>query len=396
MTIATQAANWEEEIAAHGAEAAALFEAQLATYELLMDVATRRLPLTEAWVRRLHEELTRPQETYTVHTPQGPRQEALPQGEYKSHPNHVELPDGTRHAYAPVSETRPEMERLVRELTTSEFEAAHALAQASYAHYALTVIHPFADGNGRVARALASTYLYRAARIPLVIFAGDREPYLDALTSADRGVLTAFSDYVGDAAISTAELIIDALKTEAAPDPAEEMEALRRLLTVQGGLTYTDIDSIANSLLITHFTRVLNEELGQLPPPTGVNVSLRGEVSGQVQPPDGYRNIVAGGSPRVLLQMTAPAPSEGRRDIEYRAFISRSSDENEDLFWLLQLGTETGAKLALRDVHPQLTEAAEQRLHLLAKRSLGNELKALEDEARNALSASAYLVEERG
>jgi Fic family protein len=46
------------------------------------------------------------------------------------------------------------MERFVREISSPEFAAAHPIIQAAFAHYVLVAIHPFADGNGRVARAL--------------------------------------------------------------------------------------------------------------------------------------------------------------------------------------------------------------------------------------------------
>src|SRR5438876_1237932 len=82
---------------------------------------------------------------------------------------HVQLPDGSLHVYAPVDQTRDEMARLVRELNSGEFAGAHPIIQAAYAHHAFVSIHPFSDGNGRVARALASVYLYRSARIPLLL-----------------------------------------------------------------------------------------------------------------------------------------------------------------------------------------------------------------------------------
>src|SRR5437870_4766804 len=71
ITVATQAAAWQEAVAERGPQVRALFEAQLATYQLVLDAATRRLPVTEALIRRIHEELCRPQETYRVLTPVG-------------------------------------------------------------------------------------------------------------------------------------------------------------------------------------------------------------------------------------------------------------------------------------------------------------------------------------
>lgn len=390
MTIAMQAAEWETEIAAHGAEAAALFDAQLATYELVLDVATQRQPITEAWIRRLHEELTEPQETYTVHTPTGPRQEPLPRGEYKSRPNHVERKDGGRHAYAPVADTPPEMHRLVEELSSDAFAGSHPILQASYSHYALAAVHPFADGNGRVARALASVYLYRAARIPLMIFADDRDAYLDALARADTAAYATFVSYIARAAIESSELILEALATRAAPDASSALEQFRELLTVQAGLTHMDIDAIGVNLLTTYFLRILNEEIGKLNVPNGVSVTSSGGSGSYGDAPDGYRNIPPGGGGQFAqITFTSAPPSEARRQAEFRIFVSVSGDE-EDLFWLVQVGTGNGSKFALWSVHPALTPAAEERLHLLAQRTLGQELDLLYADARQAFEAIGY------
>jgi Fic family protein len=390
MTIATQTAEWETEIAAHGAEAAALFDAQLATYELVLDVATQRQPVTEAWIRRLHEELTRPQETYTVHTPAGTRQESLPRGDYKARPNHVEQQDGSRHAYAPVADTGPEMHRLVEELSSKAFAKAHPILQASYAHYALTAIHPFADGNGRVARALASTYLYRAARIPLIVFADDRDAYLQALSDADTGAHVAFVRYAAEAAIAATEVILEALATRAVPDPDEMLDEFRTLLTVQGGLTHTDLDAIATTLLMTHFGRIVSEEIAKLRVISGVTVSMMSGTSGDQNPPNGYRQVVSARNQFVGINFQAAAPSEAAHGIEFRVFISTLGDDEDDLFWLVQLGTETGSKYALRDLHPTFKPASEHRLRFLARRVLGQELQTLYFQARESMKASGY------
>jgi hypothetical protein len=61
--------------------------------------------------------------------------------------------------------------------------------QAAWLHHRFTQIHPFADGNGRVARAIASLVFIRADLFPLVVKRDDREEYIDALEQADRGDL---------------------------------------------------------------------------------------------------------------------------------------------------------------------------------------------------------------
>ena len=187
MTVATQAEGWEEQVEARGERVRRLFEAQLRGYELARDLALSEMPITEAWIRQLHTELAEGADTYRVLTPQGWQEQALPKGTYKSLPNHVLQQDGTKHAYAPVDRVPDEMQRLVAQLRTPAFEQAHPVLRTAYAHYALVVVHPFADLNGRAARALASTFLLQAQHFPLVVFADQRNEYLDALSAADRG-----------------------------------------------------------------------------------------------------------------------------------------------------------------------------------------------------------------
>src|SRR5215211_4641360 len=171
-TVAAQAATWETAMDERGDEVRRLFEAQLATYDLVLTAATENVPIVEAFIRRIHEVVCEPQDTHRVLVPDVGWQDApLVKGKYKERPNHVVTGSGAVHAYAPVAETAPEMSRLVDELGTSAFREAHPVIQAAYAHYAFVAIHPFADGNGRVARALSSVYLYRGAYVPLLVFA---------------------------------------------------------------------------------------------------------------------------------------------------------------------------------------------------------------------------------
>jgi Fic family protein len=49
------------------------------------------------------------------------------------------------------------------------------------AHFRLTAIHPFGDGNGRAARLLMNLLLIRAGYPPVAVRPQDRKAYLDAL-----------------------------------------------------------------------------------------------------------------------------------------------------------------------------------------------------------------------
>ena len=245
MSVATQAVAWEHAVEERGADVRALFEAQLEAYELVLDAATKSRPVYEAWVRQLHEVLCRAQTTYRVLTPSGWQEHELVKGQYKTLPNHVDLKDGSVHAYAPVDRVPQEMHRLVEILTSPEFDAAHPVLQASYAHYALVNIHPFADGNGRVARALASLYFYRAVSMPLVIFANRRLAYFDALHSSDGGHLEPLIAFFRDRGIDTMQLVAESLSFSEVKAPEKIAADIASLLYPSGA----QLDVIAARLL---------------------------------------------------------------------------------------------------------------------------------------------------
>jgi Fic family protein len=82
-------------------------------------------------------------------------------------------------------------------------------AVAFEAHFRLTAIHPFADGNGRTARLLMNLILLRGGFPPIAIRPEDRQAYLDSLERAStaedlapyrevmfRRLETTLSDYV--------------------------------------------------------------------------------------------------------------------------------------------------------------------------------------------------------
>ncbi|OFT29286.1 hypothetical protein HMPREF3170_06755 [Corynebacterium sp. HMSC08D02] len=190
-SVAKQAHGWESAMEERGVHVRPSFEAAMDGYNLALDVATGRWPLTEALIRRLHETIMASQK------------QPLQRGVYKSQQNSPVRPDGSQHVYASPEETPSEMQRLVEQCRLDEFVAAHPVVQASYVHYAFVCVHPFADGNGRVARALASVFLYRDPGIPLVIFDDQKHHYYDALESADAGVFRPFIDFIEQRAIDT-------------------------------------------------------------------------------------------------------------------------------------------------------------------------------------------------
>ena len=113
-------------------------------------------------------------------------------GDYKKLPNNPLRPDGTIHEYCPPEHVAAEMERLI------EMHHSHAAppeVEAAWLHHRFTQIHPFQDGKGRIARALATLVFVRAGWFPLVVRNDGREGYLSALEAADAGDLTGLVKY---------------------------------------------------------------------------------------------------------------------------------------------------------------------------------------------------------
>ena len=158
-----------------------------AALESLFDFVGGTRDLTTSYIKELHSMLTRHQDTARGITPTGQSVDVpLVHGDWKTQPNNPVRADGTVHEYCPPVHVAREMERLV------ELHAQHTAAQvppeveAAWLHYRFAQIHPFMDGNGRVARALASLVLIRAGWFPLVVNRDARDDYLRALELADQ------------------------------------------------------------------------------------------------------------------------------------------------------------------------------------------------------------------
>lgn len=82
-----------------------------------------------------------------------------------------------------------EINSLVNDLNTNHdaYDIAKYISIVSDIHYRLTVLHPFNDGNGRIARAFMN-WLLRIKGLPPVYFDfSNKKEYLDALNEIDKG-----------------------------------------------------------------------------------------------------------------------------------------------------------------------------------------------------------------
>lgn len=206
FTVAERTPGWEAAMDERHADLRSHWQDQMEAFEMALDIATSERPITESLIRQLHARVCRSQQIYRVLTPSGWQDQSLPKGRYKDQPNHPWVGEGP-HAYAPVSNTAPEMHRFVTELNAAEFTTAHPIVQTAYGHYGLVAVHPFADGNGRVARSMASIWLLRATSLPLLVLVEHKQRYLEALKAADEGDAAPLTRFVLDRFVDAVEVV---------------------------------------------------------------------------------------------------------------------------------------------------------------------------------------------
>ncbi len=81
------------------------------------------------------------------------------------------------------------MDKLVEKIRRNE---SHPVFMAAYIHHRFVEIHPFIDGNGRMARLLTNLYLIRHGYPPIILKKEDREKYYECLRKADEGNIKPF------------------------------------------------------------------------------------------------------------------------------------------------------------------------------------------------------------
>ena len=166
-----------------------LFEIQnlKTSWEWARPLATPGLRLTEDLVLKAHELLT-----YGTYDEQ--------RWESGERPGSYKLGDyvvGAKAVGADASDVPELMRDLLGDVSAHLSDDTRALTVAAYLHAVLVDIHPFADGNGRVARLLMNMVLLSMGHPPVVIREQDRMAYYGALDAFhDEGDLEPFRQFL--------------------------------------------------------------------------------------------------------------------------------------------------------------------------------------------------------
>ncbi len=156
--------------------------------DFIFAVVQSHRELSNSFIKELHALLTKHQKTTPAIDGFGRTAHIkLSKGEFKKRPNNPRREDGTLCLYCPPEQVESEMEKLLNiyeELVAAE---KNSIIVSAWFHHAFTQIHPFQDGNGRMARLLSSLIWIKKGLFPLTVKRDEKSIYIGALEKADAG-----------------------------------------------------------------------------------------------------------------------------------------------------------------------------------------------------------------
>ena len=209
--------------------------------DALLELTRGALPLTEAFVRELHRLILRERYPVAAVTAEGaPTKKWVEVGRYKSTPNHVLTATGELFQFAEPIDVPGKMHSLVAAANALQGSPAEAvLIAAAKLHYDLVLIHPFDDGNGRIARLLMNLLLIKHGFPPAIVKTEDKNNYFAALRQADGGQLEIFVEYIAGCVCQSLKIMLAGARGEDLDEPGKQdrqIKMLERLLESKKGV----------------------------------------------------------------------------------------------------------------------------------------------------------------
>jgi Fic family protein len=203
----------------------------VALYQVEEMAIDEERPLTEMFIKELNKTiLVKPFWKDAEAYDGSPTRKKIEIGQYKTSPNSVRLKNGKIHEYASPEETPALMSELLRWYNDNNI-LMHPVQLAAEFHYKFVCIHPFDDGNGRVARLIMNYILLKNDYPPVIIKSDDKENYLTALQKADIGEVIAIIEYIEKQAVWSIDISLKAANGEDIDelgDIEKEIEILKR------------------------------------------------------------------------------------------------------------------------------------------------------------------------
>ena len=206
----------------------------------LLDLTRGDAPLTESFVRQLHALILRERYQVDAITAEGaPTRRWIELGQYKTGQNHVQTVTGEIFRFAEPMEVPGKMHTLMQSINELQAPSiAEVVLVAAKAHYDFVLIHPFDDGNGRMARLLMNLILIKYGFPPAIIKTQDKEKYFSALRQADGGQFDVFVEYIAGCICASMQIMLAGARGESIEEPDEQdrqIKMLERLLESKVG-----------------------------------------------------------------------------------------------------------------------------------------------------------------
>jgi len=168
----------------------------------------KKFVLSEKLIRELHQILFKGIDSIKIGVSGKEQFIPLKAGKYKEQDNHVLKADGTIHYYVPAVAVSSEMQALVK-WVHEQWGKLHPIELAAHLHYRFVRIHPFLEGNGRVARLIMNLILLYHGYPPAIIKNEFKNNYYHCLEKADEGNLNEFIQLVAKEVSNTIDLIFN-------------------------------------------------------------------------------------------------------------------------------------------------------------------------------------------
>ncbi len=145
-------------------------------FDLMIDLVHEKKKLSHEIIQQIHQSVTKG----TLQNP----------GQYRTDDVRVTGADVRPPSYLKVISL---MDKYIKKINEAQ---KNPLQKAAYIHHELVRIHPFFDGNGRVARLLTNFYLMTKGYPLIIVKKEDRQKYYQALHKADHGDLSDFTLFI--------------------------------------------------------------------------------------------------------------------------------------------------------------------------------------------------------
>ena len=200
---------------------------------VIEELANSTTPLTESDIKELNRIVLgeEPYESQGVTEEGRPTTKTIHPGTYKTLPNHVRTATGELFRYAEPYNVPPKMTELLEWYRAEEArKTLHPIVLAAEFHFRFVLIHPFDDGNGRIARILLNYVLLRCEYPVVIIPTEEKDRYIASLEHADVGDVEPFYRYVAAREIESQNLWLRGARGESMEDVEKEAAILKASL----------------------------------------------------------------------------------------------------------------------------------------------------------------------